>query len=674
METMDGDLLQQIPLFASLSKDARDFISRRLKEEIFLSGEVIVRQGDTGDSLFIITRGLVQVTKREKDGTSHELARLQNGDYFGEMSLLAGQPRMADITAITETTTFILFKEDIDAILQEYPTIAVHFSKVLSKRLRNVSKLRSIAKQSDHVILLYSRYVEPQLQSVLMFNLAASFTRELMQRVLLIDIGSRVEHLSMLFHSALPPFERFIQQDILNGGDATPCIIPHRCGFHVLPLAIDVQNRPQGLEKSLSPLVEALRREYDYILINCPTDITVLSRTALEQSDLIVYLTPTSNNAIQRCKKDADMFAQGYGETNNLLIGILREEQQLNFSGRLLEENLTPHKFVSIHLNNSVTERFLRTGRPFVYEHPRSNISRSLQQLTRKIGRVRVGLALGSGAARGFAHAGVLKVLEEQDIPINMITGASMGAFVGGFYAAGVSASELEEMVLSYRNKRKVRRTIFDITLPLYGFSKGTHLAKFMRNRLGDITFDQLDIPFVAVATDISNGSEIVLRHGVVWKALRASGSVPVLFEPYELDGRYLIDGGITNPLPTDILIEQDVDIIISCTVNSIRNSFIHPKKAVASSNENHDDALVMPLENKKYGIIDAITRSMGIMSAANTLQKSRLADIDIRPKVSHVDWTDFHYGDILLDKGRRAAEEAIPGILALLQEKHHQP
>ncbi len=671
MNVMDGDLLQQIPLFESLSKDARDFISSRLREEIFISGEVIVRQGESGDSLFIITSGLVQVTKREKDGTSHELARLQNGDYFGEMSLLAGQPRMADITAITETTTLVLLKEDIDGILQEYPTIAVHFSKVLSKRLRDVSKLQLAARQPKTVISFYSRHIEPQVQSVLTLNLAASFTRELMKRVLLIDIGSREEDFSILLQRHSPSEDlraQFVQQDILGGGDAAPCIITHRTGFQVLPLAIDLQGQPGHFEKAITPLLETLRSEYDYILINCPTKMTPLTQTALEHSDMIVYLTPTSQDAIQRCKKDADMFVQSYGETDNLLIGILQEEHPSAVSGRLLEETLIPHKFVFIHQNRSITERFLRTGRPFVYDYPRSNLSRSIQQLTRKIGRVRVGLALGSGAARGFAHVGVLKVLEEHDIPINMITGASMGAFVGGFYAAGVSTAELEEMVLSYRNRRKVRRTIFDITIPFYGFSKGNRLAKFMRNRLGDTTFDQLDIPFIAVATDISNGSEIVLRHGIVWKALRASGSVPVLFEPYELDGRYLIDGGITNPLPTDILIEQDVDIIISCTVNSIKA----PVKHLAPSAQRHEHVFAMPARNKKYSIIDAITRSMGIMSAANTLQKSRLADIDIRPNVSYVDWTDFHRGEVLLAEGRQAAEEAISGILTLLQEKKH--
>ena len=673
---MTGDLLQPIPLFESLSKDAKNYIINRLRMEMFSPGELIVRQGDTGDSLYIIASGLVKVTKREKDSTSHELARLQTGDYFGEMSLLGGQPRSADITAITDTITLKLLKQDMDAILQEYPSIAVHFSKVLSKRLRDVSQMNFTSTQAISVISLYSRHVDPLLQSAFALNIAASFTRELMKSVLLIEMNTADEDVARILHvdGEHAAFRKNItRHDILGGEDVSQFIIKHKIGFHILPLSTAAKMQPRLFEKAITPLLLGLKKHYDYILINCAKDIKRLVQTALEQSDRILYLTPVSENAIQRCKKDADMFVQGYGDHNRLIIGVLKEEHEQGVSERLLEGLLAPHLFVPLHKNTYILERFLRTGRPFVYEQPKSNIARSIQHLTRRIGRVRVGLALSSGAARGFAHVGMLKALEAHDIPVDMISGSSMGAFVGGFFAAGISAAELEEMVLSYRNKRKVRSTIFDFTIPRYGISKGNRLAKFMRSRLGEITFDQLPTPFAAIATDISNGQEVVLRHGALWQALRASGSVPVLFEPYLLDGRHLIDGGITNPLPTDILIEDDVDIILSCTVNSLRQPIRQQLRDAEAANVafTHDDAaLAMPMPDRKYGIIDAITRSMGFMSAANTLQKTRLADIDIRPNVAHIDWIDFHRGEELLKEGEIAAEEAIPTILELLREK----
>jgi NTE family protein len=243
---------------------------------------------------------------------------------------------------------------------------------------------------------------------------------------------------------------------------------------------------------------------------------------------------------------------------------------------------------------------------------------------------------------------------------------------VGGFYAAGVSAEDLEEMVLSYRDKRKVRRTVLDFTLPRYGLSKGKRLAKLMRSYLGDITFDELHIPFVAVATDIENGREVILQNGIVWEALRASGSVPVMFEPYFLNGRYLIDGGITNPLPTDILIERGMNIIISCAINSAK---VTGKPQTRTSSDPMDASqhivppLTVPQEIKKHSMIGTLTRALGIMSAANTIQKARLADVDICPNVSYIDWIDFHRGDELVYEGEQAAEKAISAILELIHK-----
>jgi len=521
------------------------------------------------------------------------------------------------------------------------------------------------------VISMYSRHLDPLLQTVLAINLAASFTKELLKRIIFVDASGNEDELRRILHIDLPKatdLEVFAHHDVLDGSDLSPFIKQHKTGLHILSLGAGSKLKQRTYEKDIRPLLEKLKTEYDYILINCSKNITRLIHSALEYSDLVIYLTPVSDEAIQRCKKDADLFMQGNRENRNLLLGVLKERNQTTVSGRSLEEALAPHAFLPIQKNEYVFEHFLRTGRPFVFEHSRSNISRSIQRLARKIGRVCIGLALGSGSARGFAHVGVLKVLEANDIPIDMITGTSMGAFVGGFFAAGISATELEQIVLSYKDKWKVRHTIFDLTIPRYGLSKGNRLAKFMRSYLEDVTFDELQIPFAAVATDISTGKEVVLRHGVLWKALRASGSVPVMFEPYYLDGRYLIDGGITNPLPTDILIENDIDFVISCSVNATSKRFAgelpasdHPEEGTEHSTEK---------AAKKCGIIDTLARTIGIMSATNTLNKARLADVDIRPDVAYIDWTDFHRGAELLREGEHAAEKALPAIMELLHGK----
>ena len=207
--------------------------------------------------------------------------------------------------------------------------------------------------------------------------------------------------------------------------------------------------------------------------------------------------------------------------------------------------------------------------------------------------RPRVGLVLGGGGARGAAHIGVLKVLEEQRIPIDVIAGTSMGAVVGGLYASGMSASELEVLAgsldwaaalndqsnrefLSFRRKQDDSEFPVDLELGLRGTDlvlpqgviQGQKLDLLLRELTLHVSqindFDQLPIPFRAVASDIERGDRYVIQRGDLANAIRASMSVPAVFTPVEIDGRLLVDGGITGNLPVDVMQQMDVDVIIA--------------------------------------------------------------------------------------------------------------
>lgn len=210
--------------------------------------------------------------------------------------------------------------------------------------------------------------------------------------------------------------------------------------------------------------------------------------------------------------------------------------------------------------------------------------------------RPRVGLVLGGGGARGAAHIGVLKVLEDQRIPIDVIAGTSMGAVVGGLYASGMSAAELEVLAgsldwaaalsdqsnrefLSFRRKQDDSEFPVDLELGLRGTDlvlpqgviQGQNLDLLLRELTLHVSqisdFDQLPIPFRAVASDIEQGTRYVMQRGDLANAIRASMSVPAFFTPVEIDGRLLVDGGITGNLPVDVMQQMDVDVIIAVDV-----------------------------------------------------------------------------------------------------------
>jgi NTE family protein len=188
-----------------------------------------------------------------------------------------------------------------------------------------------------------------------------------------------------------------------------------------------------------------------------------------------------------------------------------------------------------------------------------------MQQKPSVFDGVKIGLALSSGGARGSAHAGILKVLEVEGIPISVVTGSSIGAMVGGAYVAGVSVERIEREWLDTDLPKVVRS--FLPTFPRAGLSSGNELRKYLRALLGDVQIEDLPIPFAAVACDIDTGEAVVLRRGPLADAMRASASIPGIFHPVRWEGRLLVDGGLIEPLPVRACRELGADLVIGVDI-----------------------------------------------------------------------------------------------------------
>lgn len=254
----------------------------------------------------------------------------------------------------------------------------------------------------------------------------------------------------------------------------------------------------------------------------------------------------------------------------------------------------------------------------------------------------KVGIALGAGGAKGFAHIGVLQVLQREGIAIEMISGTSMGAVVGAAYAAG---SDLEFMGKLAANIN--HSMIMDMNLPRVGLLKGQRALDIIRLLTHNKSFDQLDIPFAAVATDIQKGEPVVFRDGDVAQAVRASISIPGIFNPVRIDNRILVDGAVTERLPVGILKEMGADIIIGVDVK-------------LKSQDKKDKV-------KIGNIYDIIIQSIEILETRACRPSIELADCIITPDTSAITTTDFGKGRECVEIGRLAAEEKIGEIKELL-------
>ncbi len=205
-------------------------------------------------------------------------------------------------------------------------------------------------------------------------------------------------------------------------------------------------------------------------------------------------------------------------------------------------------------------------------------------------GRRRIGLALGSGSARGLAHLGVIRAIADAGIKLDFIAGTSMGALIGAIHAAG----KLNELEASFRDfDWKKSASFFDVVLPKSGLLDGTKVSQLVRAHIHADTIEMLPLPFAAVATDIVNGEEVVIRSGDVIEAVRASISVPGIFTPVRSNGHILVDGGLTNPVPVSVARAMGADIVIAVDLNHgiINGKNMKPLLSAAKVNDAEDGA-----------------------------------------------------------------------------------
>lgn len=262
-----------------------------------------------------------------------------------------------------------------------------------------------------------------------------------------------------------------------------------------------------------------------------------------------------------------------------------------------------------------------------------------------KAARPRVGLALSGGAARGLAHVGVLRALEEHAIPVDVIAGTSAGALVGGVYAAGLPLDEIEKIGRTLR-----WRDIGRMTLSRLGIQSNARLEDLLRLRLPVTRFEDLRIPFAAVATDLHSGAPVVMSgEGDLAFAIRASCCVPGWYIPAtEPDGRQLVDGGLVANIPASYARELGADLVIAVDVNSEGAKFLGPPQSV----------------------IGILLQTMMVVQRTASIHQLKAADVVIRPRVGHIRWDEMTRADELIAAGYEAAVETIEEIMAVMQSQ----
>ncbi len=255
----------------------------------------------------------------------------------------------------------------------------------------------------------------------------------------------------------------------------------------------------------------------------------------------------------------------------------------------------------------------------------------------------RIGLALGGGAARGFAHVGVIQVLEEAGIRPALVSGTSAGSLVAAIYAGGKSGKQLQQVAETMEEA-----TIADWTLPLFnrGMLRGDALARYVNGQVGSRLIEDLPLPLGIVATDLNSGQSMLFQRGDTGTAVRASSAVPAVFQPVRISGHEYVDGGLVSPVPVRAARQMGAELVIAVDISS------------------------PPEGNLAAGTLEVLLQTFSIMSKSINYFELKEADVVVKPTLTGISSSDFGARKRSIEAGRRAMQQMLPQLRAAIAAK----
>ncbi|MDD5155726.1 MAG: cyclic nucleotide-binding domain-containing protein, partial [Candidatus Omnitrophica bacterium] len=629
-------ILRELHLFSGLSNAESRIIRDRCQVVEYKKGQVIYEEGSPASSFYCIIIGRVVVYTRGASGNKTILEYLHRGKYFGIISLLTGETHSVSAQALNDCLLLVIKKEDFEYVLKRIPQLAIDLSQTLSRRLKNKDLHQKTIFEST-VISIFSSYSQAG-KTIYALNLALSLHKETHKSVLVMDICLKDSRHSLPVKLEVsgdyPVF------DLSSGPADTVGILGEvvlKDKFGIDLLCLSYKEEDNHCVKRLIEVLSILVNNYHYIILDMPSSMDRFVFEILNQSELIhiltgpaqVYLERT-RNLIRRLNADFHFSPQKIKViVNEHKLSQLSHQQRLEILGHGIFATLPKVELGSLDR--------------LVLDNPDSSYAKAVRRISRELGDCLVGLALGVGVAYGFCHIGVLKVIEEEKIPIDVITGSSIGALVASLWAIGLSSAEILELTGEFKEPKHLWGMV-DLTLPFLGFIKGNKLYGFLKRHLGNKTFYDVRLPLKIIASDIRRKEPRVLDKGSLADAIMASCSMPGVFQPFKFKEEMLLDGGMISPLPTEPLFHMGVRKIIAVNVTpskeDVLRNYERLKEEIDAGSEQprkrQRSGLKDYIRNKfKTNILDIIFSSVELMQSALVQKEGQLADVILHPDLS---------------------------------------
>jgi predicted acylesterase/phospholipase RssA/CRP-like cAMP-binding protein len=664
-------VIQDIPLFSSLSTVEQKNIEKKVRLVEYKRDDIVYEEGQASDAFYVVLSGRFKLFNVDNDGVDKTLLFFYSGDHFGEASLLNGRPHSASVVATRDGIILRIAKDDFLKLVEEIPMLSLSLTRSMGHRLTlsnggSNSGVRREVKITS-LCLMSSSYDLPDLW----IDLGTHLKEESKNNVILLDFSDvSLESVINAFHAENIKQLEIEKLESISFEEIKKQLEEHPNGFKYLRFA-NASNSSDS-EIKISQIITALTYRYEHIVVILPRDKRHVGYSALKQTDAFYLFSESNIRFLSECNDlIEELKTYGFHHSDIHVVTHAEEEdkKQTTFEAKerivgQVIENVLPHKEIE----------------PDKYH----NI---LRYLCRSISGNLVGLVLGSGAAYGLAHIGILKVLEEENIPIDIVVGCSMGALIGGVWAAGFNAKELIKLSQEINTKSSAFFKIFglsDISVAHYGFFKGNKLKSFLSSYIGGKTFQDLSKQLRVVGTDLFTADEVVFRSGSVIDAIRVSVSIPGIFRPVEWNKQQLIDGGVIDPLPTRVLTKMGVKKIIAVNVLPSPKDW-HQKQQlqIAKQRELLEDSkgkfflkkawvhwLYRLRQKYANNVFNVLMNSIQFMEFEMSHAAGKQADVLMHPIVHEAHWAQFYNAEKFIAAGENEAKKHLSEIKALINEQ----
>ena len=595
--------LADVPFFAALDETTRLELAGQLEAVHVAAGEVIFRQGDAGQGLFLVVSGRLRVSVAGDipgDGPERMLYDLGRGAIVGEMALLTDRPRAATVSAVRDSDLLQLRVSSFTSLLERSPALVTGMIRLLVDRVLAVDQLliadRPQAPPPVRAIAVACAGRNPRSATQVAGRLAAQLARA----------GS-------VFQVDADVVARQLGPGAAQRGPG------------------------EGGRAELIGWLHAVERDHDRVIYQPDAEDTAWSRLCLSQSDVVLLVASAGDDP-----------SIGAVEARALATGALRCELAL------LHQADAAHTWA--------TARWLERRQVADHYHLRDGRSGDVARLARMITGTGCGLVLGGGGARGLAHLGVIRALEEAGVPIDVVGGTSMGAIMAGLYALGMDHAERVRRVTDIA---RYGRRLVTPTLPLIALSAGRYLDRILAANLGSAPIEDLPLRFFCVSANLNRAEEVIHERGPLWPAVRASLALPGIYPPVYADGHLLIDGGALDNMPVDVMRGRvGTGSIVAVDVSPEVVPLTAAPFETTLSGWRVLGRRLNPFAQRQAlpGIADILIRSTGLSQVPHrraALEDDRV-DLLLRPPVAGFGVLDFKGGIALIESAYRYTADAV--------------